>query len=57
MPNRILILQADRITAVVLYHGVFQDIVFFLWEAHYGKEYRKLNDNRTSLIDRLTRRG
>ena len=23
----------------------------------YGKEYHKSNDNRTSLIDRLTRRG
>ena len=33
MPDRIVILQAHRITAVALHLGVFQGIVFFLKEA------------------------
>ena len=55
-PIRIDILQAHRITAVALHLGVFQCIVFSSGK-HYGKEYRKSNDNCTSLINRLIRRG
>ena len=55
-PKRMLIPQAHRITAVALHHGVFQGIVFSSGK-HYGKEYRKWNDNRTSLINRLIRWG